>query len=310
MTTTKPTAADAAKALDTLKSFFTTGGGSAELLAMLGERVPETVAAAVPTLPLDKRLWLFPYKGGSESAEKLSEKLGILKIKREGSTFVGKAGAFILNWGAGTGNFNANIGFAKVLNPPNLVDIAINKKAFFSAMLGDNAPRLPFWTTSEQQARAWLATGYKVVIRKVLEGSKGEGIVLAKKPLDFQAGKLYTMLEPSTHEYRTYVFDGKVIDAREKVLKAGETADPDNMRYDDAKYLFKNMDLLTLPGEVILHSERCAKKLGLLTGGVDVIYNSGSKTATVLEFNTAPYLGDYTVTKYANALKDYISQQA
>lgn len=303
--TNKPTLSAVRTALGTLMEYFSEGG-SADALT----------TAATP--PSQKAVMIFPYKTGSKSAKALNEALGGGNLlKRENSDFNGKEGQFVLNWGSGTGYFNAKIGKAKVLNPPKLVDIAINKLAFFNHMLGDDAPRTAWWTINEQQARAWLATGYTVIARDDLEGSKGAGIRVMKSGLDFRPAKLYTMFVASTHEYRTYVFNGKVVDAREKRLKSGMAADPNNMRYDEDKYLFCEHALNSqttrvwpslVPAEVITQSEKTAKKLGLLTGGIDVIYNVPTNQAFVLEYNTAPYLGDHTAAVLAAKLKEYVAQ--
>lgn len=299
MTTINPSKQQAIAALDTLKAF------------LVGSATASDVATAAAQMASGK-IWVYPYNSHSESAKDLATALGAQRIKREDSAFIGKAGDVIVNWGSGTGNFQAKVGKARVLNPPQLIDKAINKRDFFSAMLGLDGPRLPFWTTSDEQAKAWISSGYIVIGREKLEGSKGEGIRVMKNAVDFHSAKLYTMMVPSTTEFRVYVFDGVSVDAREKRLKSGGTADTNGMRYDETNYLFcehvSGSNTVRVfpnhvPQDVLTQAEKAAKKLGLLTGGIDVLWD-GSK-AFVLEYNTAPYLGDHTTAIYAKLLKAY-----
>lgn len=253
---------------------------------------------------LDDKLWIFAYKMGSESAKALAEKLDVWIIKHEGSTFTGKKGRFILNWGAGTGVYNAKTGLAKLLNPPHLIDVAVNKRDFFDQMEGDNSPRIPHWTTSSKKAQAWLAMGYEVVARKYVEGAKGEGIVLMKKPLDFIPCPLYTIKVGNVNEYRVYMWNDEVLDVRIKLCNKDKKPDPDNMKYGEQYEFCELDDINEMPADCFTQAKLAARRLGLTTAGLDVVWDG--RQAFVLEANTAPYLGARTVAKYSKKLKELV----
>lgn len=248
-------------------------------------------------MKIDEKLWLFPYAGYSESAKLLAEKADIWMIKHEGSKFVGKPGQFILNWGAGTGVYCAKTGQATLLNPPELIDIAVNKRDWFEQMNRRNGPRVPMWTTSKRTALGWLEDGETVVCRTKLEGAKGAGIVVAKKPLDIVDARLYTIKVGNLKEYRVYMFNDEVLDYR---LKRGKPTDG-MMIGDDIEFVMTDEPL---PEDVKTQAQKAARCLKLTTQGIDVIWDG--EQAFVLETNTAPYLGIQTAKKYAARLKQFV----
>lgn len=255
---------------------------------------------------LEDILWIYPYKMGSKSALALAEACDVWCIKHEGSKFKGSASKVILNWGAGTGVFNVKPLGAKVLNTPEQVDTAINKLDFFRKMRGPSAPRVPFWTQNRDQALGWAASGLQIVCRTVLEGMKGVGLVVATEAsIAFPEAPLYTVLVPSTAEYRVYMFNGKVLDSRIKLLAENEEENPDGMRHED-KYEYCKLKA-PLPEDVTKQAEKCILKIGLFTGGVDVLWDAKSGLATILEVNTACYLGQDTAKLYAKAFKEYLA---
>lgn len=249
---------------------------------------------------MTSKLWMFAYKMGSESAKKLQAGLGVLQIKHENSNFVGKTGQVILNWGAGSGVFCAHVGNALVLNPPHLVDIAVNKLSFFEHMSGWGHPRLPEWTTKQSVAQGWIEDGYKAVARTKLEGCKGAGLVVCHNQLDFIPAKLYTRLINIVSEYRVYMFNEDVIDTRIKQNAPETAANPDGVLIGE-EVLFCQLYNKKVPEDVYVQAKKAAKKLGLTTCGLDIVWD-GEK-AYVIEANTAPYLGDVTVQKYVSAFK-------
>lgn len=249
-------------------------------------------------MKIDEKLWLFPYAGYSESAKLLAEKADIWMIKHEGSKFQGKAGQFILNWGAGTGVYNAKTGEATLLNPPQLIDIAVNKLDWFEQMHRRGGPRVPDWTTSIKTAHGWIEGGETVVCRTKLEGCKGAGIVVAKKDLDIVRAPLYTIKVGNKSEYRVYMFNDEVLDYR---LKKGKPTEG-MMVGDDIEFV---IDERPLPEDVATQAVKAAKCLKLTTQGIDVVYD-GEK-AYVLETNTAPYLGIQTAKKYAARLQQLVA---
>lgn len=259
---------------------------------------------------LDKRLYVFGYKMGSKSAAALAEELDVWIIKHEDSEWVGSPSKNVINWGAGTGVFNADLRGARVFNTPGQIDTAVNKLDFFRAMRGKDAPRVPFWTQNNDTALGWLYAGYSVLARTKLEGMKGSGMVCMNSPVDFTTAPLYTVKVNSTHEYRVYMFNGEVLDARIKLLSNGQQGNPDNLRHEE-KYEFCQLNgsstpLGRLPEDVAVQAKKCIRKIGLMTGGVDVLWDNNTGQAFCLEINTAPYIGSGTAKKYADAFKEYL----
>lgn len=251
-------------------------------------------------MDLSNRLSIFAYANYSESAKLLAEKTDVWMIKHEGSTFKGKQGSFILNWGAGTGVYNAKTGDATLLNPPEVIDVAVNKLAYFDQMDGPRGPRTPYWTTSKRTVKQWLEDGEVVVARTRLEGCKGDGIVVMKKPLDFVPAPLYTVKVDNVAEYRVYMFNDEVLDYRRKQGKAKD----DMLVGDGIEFVIDNNEL---PPDVIVQVQKAAKRLKLTTQGLDIIWDG--KKAYVLETNTAPYLGIQVANKYAKRLEKFVQEQ-
>lgn len=255
--------------------------------------------------PLDEILWVFGYKPGSKSARALADALDVWMLKHEGSKFRGKHGQYIINWGAGTGVFNARVGDAKVLNPPAAIDRNVNKISFLYDMSSRNGPRCPSWTESENIAYRWLVDGNPIVARTRVEGHDGQGLILMKKPLDFVHAPLYTVKVDSVAEYRLYMFGNEIIDARVKTFALGKRPEPeDKIRIGD-DWVYNPIKVQNLPADVAVQAAKAMPRTGLLYGGLDVIVDKDG-LAYILEMNTAPYLGRTTAAKYAAKFKDYV----
>lgn len=252
-------------------------------------------------MELMRRLWVYPYKTGSEMAKMIADYCGVLQIKKQNSEFEGKEGQFILNWGAGSGNYNANTGKATLLNPPELVDIAINKVSYFEHMVGPGGPRVPYWTTNQQVAKWWLKEGREVIARTKIDGARGDGIIVMKKPLDFVWAPLYTIKVGNVvHEYRVYMFGDQMIDYR---IKEGKKVDGMFVGIN-AEFTIPDA---AIPVDVALQAKRASRKLPLILQGLDIIWDG--ERAWVLETNTAPWLGTRIASRYAKALNDYIEER-
>lgn len=254
---------------------------------------------------MTKTLWIYPYKPTSKSALVLANELDTYCIKHEGSKFAGKEDQIILNWGAGTGVFNVKIGQASLLNSPKSVDRCINKISFLYDMHNsDEEPRIPAFTERQSRAKKWLEEGLTVIARTKIEGAKGAGLVVMHSPSEFVEASLYTVKVSSTHEYRIYMFGDRPIDVRIKKAEKDKT-DLDQMRHN---YLFSRLDggLSKVPEDVLTQAVKAMRSINLFTGGLDILYDASTNKATILEMNTAPYLGGGTAEKYADAFTEWL----
>lgn len=279
---------------------------TAALMSTGGAGFEITTPVCVEVKMSDNRIWIYPYNMTSEGAKLLAQKLDCLRIKTEGSDFRGKAGQFVLGWGAGTGVYNpSRTGAATLLNPPKLIDIAINKIKFFDQMDGPDGPRTPYYTTNPKMAKVWLDGGNTIVAREQVEGAKGNGIKVINNPLDFIHAPLYTVrVENPVAEYRVYMWQDEVVDIR---IKRGKYRRDGMLVGDDVEFIIMD-DMNDAPADVWTQAKKAARKLPLATQGLDVIWD-GHK-AYVLESNTAPYLGIQTANKYAARIKQFLDKEA
>jgi len=92
--------------------------------------------------------FVYPYRQGSKSATALAQGIEGRVIRLENSKFRPSAGKLIVNWGSTKMPAEYLTGVVKVLNPPELVRKASNKKMFFEAAkeAGEAGPTIPEFT--------------------------------------------------------------------------------------------------------------------------------------------------------------------
>lgn len=238
-----------------------------------------------------------PYSMRSKSAKALANALGCQRLQQP----VGNVA--VVNWGSG--------GY-QGLNKPDAVSRAVNKVATLS-WLKSAGVRTPDWTTDPREAKQWLREGATVMCRTKLNGHSGQGIVVAKTILDLVDAPLYTKYVNKEKEYRVHVFNGKVIDARQKVKATdGRAVTSEYINTHTNGYVFKFADP---PSDARQQAINAVKALGLDFGAVDVVVESVTGTggigisyrAYVLEVNSAPGLTGTTITRYVDAIKEYFN---
>ena len=255
-------------------------------------------------------VWVFPYKAGSNSGREIARELGVKRIAHKNSKFKGREGKTVINWGAS--NLPEEVAKCTVLNPAAAVKKASDKLQFFR-----NAEcRKPVWTTDRDEAGQWAEGGVTVVVRTVLNGHSGEGIILVERDEeDFGAvhmpeAPLYTQYVPKKQEYRVHVFQGRVIDVQRKARKRDVPDDQVDwkVRNNANGFVFaRNGDALgDVPEDVLSQATRSVGSLGLDFGAADVIFNERSQLAYVLEVNTAPGLVGTTLDNYAEVFRQQV----
>lgn len=257
-------------------------------------------------------LLIYSYNPGSEGAKNLKEALGIQRVKNENSKFIGAPTKTVINWGAT--QVPLEVRKCRILNVPNAVLGVSNKLTFFQKVGRRNNKILPPWTTDQKEAVAWAAAGHTVCARTILNGHSAHGLVLMEKdnPRGFVKAPLYTRYIKKTEEYRVHVAMGEVIDIQRKTLNK-ERAEEIKGRGEEINWKVRNLEngFIYQRGnvnparnvsDVALEAVRHAE---LDFGAVDVVVDSSSKEALVLEINSAPGLEGTTVTSYADVFRRY-----
>jgi glutathione synthase/RimK-type ligase-like ATP-grasp enzyme len=178
---------------------------------------------------------------------------------------------------------------------------ASNKLTCFN-LLEAAAVRTPEWTTNQEVAQAWLDDGDEVVIRTVLNGHSGRGIVLASEEGMCRA-PLYTKYVKKKHEYRVHVVGDRVVDIQQKRKSTAVEDVNYKIRSHDNGFVFCRENIDDNP-DVCAQAVAALQATSLDFGAVDVIWNEKRREAYVLEINTAPGMEGATVNNYAEALSN------
>lgn len=239
------------------------------------------------------RLYVAPYKLGSESARLIARTLGALRT--EGNKGFRHPSMFI-NWGNGSLSVTGR-GVRKILNPAAAVAVASNKLSAFRAFSQHSVPTLEY-TTSQAKAREWLEADGIVYGRSILTGSQGAGIkVITADDYSFPNCPLYTRaMNTGVHEYRVHIAGGKVIDFVRKRRREGGDGN-EYVRNIGSGWVFCRNDE-ALPPTVAAASLMAVASVGLDFGAVDILHKHRESKVAVLEVNTAPGIEGTTLDKY------------
>lgn len=259
-----------------------------------------------------KDVRLYSWNSKSEGAKQLALALGIKRLKEEGSTFKGREGKTVINWGRSTFD-NPEAQKCRIVNSPEAVARASDKLLFYKTLEGKlNPDVLVPWSTDLERALEWVREGELVFARTKLKGSGGEGIVIMQKddPDSFVKAPLYTKYVKKSDEYRIHVAGGEVfLKQRKGLRKTDDEGNPIDPAKADWKirnlangFIFAR-DNVDPPASVCAAAVAVHAHLGLDFYAADVIYNAKSDRAYVLEVNTAPGLNGSTVSDYAEAIK-------
>lgn len=249
-----------------------------------------------------KAVWLLPYKGGSASAKVLAERLGIRRLKKEGSKWKPRANRTVINWGCGNGNYPKQFDGANFINLPDSVSTASNKHLCLIKLEEGGVPIVP-WTTKKTVAIAEADGGGVVYCRTKLQGHSGDGIVVAHKPEEVVDAPLYTTRLGAKWEFRAHVVFGKVVDVRRKAKVEGHEGNKYVKNHANG-YVFKKFDI-QVPDDVNKVAIDAVKAVGLDFGAVDILYYKDK--AYVLEINTACGIEGSTVDSYAEAFEEALN---
>ena len=251
----------------------------------------------------------YPYKMYSTSAKLLAKEFGAERVKPDGK-FQNNYKRPIINWGNSErpwwmDNWQNQI----VLNHPIKVADSCNKLMSFQKFREHNVA-CSEWTTDIGTAGDWISDGFDVVVRKTLTGKGGQGIVVIQFDPEndnivdnLPDAPLYTKYFKRKDEYRVHVFNGKAIDF---VQKKRSTPEADNQIRNHGKGWVFAREGIILPQCVEREALKAVAALGLTFGAVDVGHNVKKDLACVFEVNSAPGLVGTTITKYKDAITEFL----
>ena len=249
-------------------------------------------------------MFIYAWSKFSEGASELAEELGAKRIKHENSKFKGNPNKTVINWGSS--KLPVEVMKCKVINHPDKVILCSDKLNFFKRV---SAEIVPEWTEVMDEALSWVANGYTVCARTILNGHSAEGLVLMDKdhPDNFVKAPLYTRYIPKKDEFRVHVVNGVVVDVQRKVVKKEKLDSGEDINWKIRNlgngFIYQRENIV-VPDEVKAVSTKAVEQIGLDFGAVDVVVDVKTQKPYVLEINTAPGITGATVKAYATAFKE------
>jgi hypothetical protein len=248
------------------------------------------------------RVLLRPYNMRVSAARKLAHLLGGQRILPEGSRWRPRDDDFVINWGnSSTENIGAGT-WAEVLNRPEYVATAIDKRSCLRALDEAGVPCVPF-TTEQATAQGWSNAGRTVYARRRALSFGGKGIEVCPPRSTVPEAPLYTMKFGAVREYRVHVVLGRVIDSQQKRRRNGVDKSPVRSYANGYIYARKGVEV---PENVLASAVNALSALNLDFGAVDVLVKESGEHA-ILEVNSAPGIEGTTLSRYAAAFQGLIN---
>lgn len=247
-------------------------------------------------------MYIYSHNQKSRSAKMLATALDAKIIRHTLSLFRGASHKTVINWGSS--GLPDQVHRSQVVNKPGCVANAINKIRTFNLLTTADVRVVPF-TVDAREARLWLERGERVFARTRFKGHDGQGIVDMTSLEFFTPAPLYTKYIHAEKEYRITVCNGKAVFNQRKVRVDTPPLNGynDSIKTTAGGYGFKAVTL-NIPQGVQAQSIAAVEALGLVFGGVDVLWD-GTR-AYVLEINTAPALTPLSCQALADALIEYL----
>lgn len=230
--------------------------------------------------------------GYSQGAKVLAQLLGVKLIRNK----IPKPD-LVLNWGNSDIPAWDSPNF-KWINHPHLINKATNKLMTFEILNKNNISHVPF-TTDISIAKQWINESNLVYCRTILNGTKGNGIVIAGDIESLVPARLYTK-HINGNEYRVHIFKDKCIDYQKKRRRL-DTENDGLIKNLDNGWIYSRENLNIIDDNINL-AKQCIKTLELDFGAVEIIRSD--KKSYVLEVNTAPGLEGQTIVNYAKAISE------
>src|ERR1035437_5282954 len=246
------------------------------------------------------------YPTAIDLAYAIEARTGIYTIvlNKKHSKYIPKATDFTINYGNGfDGPHHLPNFFA---NSIESIAICSNKLKAFNAMR-EAGVNIPEYTTNDLIAQEWLEKGKIVLARTKLSGNSGQGIIVLHTVTgDWAPAPLYVLYKKKRKEFRVHLFNNKVIDITEKRKKIGFKGTPNQyIRSHKLGWVFCRENIIE-PIDLRCEAIKAIKSVGLLFGGVDIIWNEKENACYVLEVNSAPGLEESSLKAYTEAFAQEI----
>lgn len=246
------------------------------------------------------QVFLWSWNQCSQGAKALADAMGIRRIRHERSRFRPTEDKIVINWGSSTGVLRFhNINY---INNPSRVKEFSNKLESFKLL--DGFCRTVPWTVSQSVAQEWNKKS-SVVVRNILTGHSGNGILVVPPNGSIPVAPLYTRYIPKDSEFRVHIVNGEIIDVQRKIRDPDREPTDWKIRNHANGFIFIR-EGFTVPEDVTRQVKTCFTATGLDFGAIDVIWSEKKQEAYIVEANSAPGIQNTTVLKYKEALKKLI----
>lgn len=243
-------------------------------------------------------IWIFTGGRPSNSAKALCATQGFRRLLKNRPFKVGDA---IVNWGTSTWGDIKPMGVPKLVNTVAAIAQASNKLHAFGSLSGKQLSTVP-WTANQDVVKEWQTDGATIVVRKMLTGHSGAGIIILEKGDELIDAPLYTKYIFKVREYRVHATRLKAFDTQQKIRDPNQEPKTWKVRSHENGFIFarNNITPSDQRDQLAVAAIQC---LGLDFGAVDIVEDKKGNFY-VLEVNTAPGLEGQTVDSYVNALQE------
>ncbi|UPO63117.1 hypothetical protein [Pseudomonas phage ZCPS1] len=274
---------------------------------------------------------IYIYKGNraSNGAVALRNALGGRILRSEGSTYRGRQGSMVINWGTQNQEAERLRRLAPIfLNNPQVVSMVTKKDEFFRHMQTVGPDLIPRWTNNFDDAAALVNNGGgRIFVRTQLNGHSGQGISLLVSTRDAEIQAIQQLIRSRQYpvyvmgvsnipdevinarlftqgivgrrtEFRIHVVRGRAILSQVKLRRNVEenTADDSQsiVRNVAGGWVYGVNDAEERQGhaQAVDAAIQAVNFCGLDFGAVDIVYKHETDRAYVLEINTAPGLDE------------------
>jgi len=182
----------------------------------------------------------------------------------------------------------------------------VDKITQYNWFKANNIPALEF-TTSKEEACAWIDAGLTVFGREFLTASCGKGIHIYEHgegwgiPISFDRCPVFTKYKKKKREFRVHVYKDKVVAVMEKKLRK----DWNGPRDSKIRNLANGFVFCVCDQEPEGLRDLAIKAAGVVQSdfkGVDIGYNEKKGDLFVIEVNSAPGMEGSRIDAYVNAI--------